>query len=104
MNTELTTSPNKNLIFEYVRRKRKGTMQPVGIIVATKISGDRVGIGWSLTATSKGDVFDPEKGATIALNRAIEGFNKTLPDSITEQFCRVRDRAVRYFKNCEVID
>ena len=74
-------------------RDRHG--HPIGVIVATA----RNEVGWSLCARSHGDHFDYEKGITIALNRAANGFDPAkIPASIRDEFAKMLERSQAYFK------
>jgi len=60
-----------NELIQYVRvnrGKNKGT--PRGVVIAFKDTAGKVHVGWSYTATSKGDSFDKERGLLIARGRA----------------------------------
>ena len=93
-----------NNIVTFIRHPRKNNR--IGVVIATQMTTDpkKVGIGWSLTAVNHGDQFDKSKGLMIALNRANEGSNKPTPNSILDEVSHMRARAVKYFKDCEVID
>ena len=68
---------------------------PKGVLVATA----RNEVGWSLCARSHGDHFDYEKGLTIALNRAANGFDvNKVPQSIRADFAKMVSRSQAYFK------
>lgn len=93
-------------ILKYIHDPRNTAR--VGVVVATKLTSDpsKVGIGWSFTATSKGDRFDRSKGKMIALNRANNGTGPkvTIPRLVQNEMLEMRSRAVRYFKQSEVVD
>ena len=85
---------------EYIRKEKKG--QPIGVVVAKKVSENKVRIGFSLCNPK--DKFDKELGERIALSRAEsdEGFelpkSKKYQDLLYERFFNITRRAERYFK------
>ena len=93
-------------IIKYIHDPR--TNARVGVVAATKLTNDpaKVGIGWSFTAIKKGDKFDRDMGKMIALNRANNGtgFNVKIPRLIQGEIIQMHSRAVRYFKQSEVVD
>lgn len=95
------TNPPNDIIFQYVRNRRR---EKVGIVAALRIPNNKVGIGWSLCATQKGDKFDAVKALDIAIGRAEKaGGIDTIPQSVSNDYEVMIDRANRYFKNAEVI-
>jgi hypothetical protein len=111
MNTDTTR------IVQYVsKRKDKLTHKYVGPRIGVIVAQVRpenptqVGIGWAKAKV--GDAFDKEMGLQIATNRAallsgvgMAGKRKEskVPDSFLEEVMVVYNRAVRYFKDKEVI-
>ena len=95
------TNPPNNVIFQYVRNRRN---QKVGVVAAVKRSDDTVGFGFSLCAKNKGDKFNPVTALNIAIGRAenFPHFKADVPHSVMEDWRIIYDRAVRYFKNCEI--
>lgn len=87
---------NNKHIIQYIRRHN----HRVGVIIATPMVDNPavIGIGWSLTNRSAGDVFDSKLGIEIATTRAIKGTGVALPSSIQADIEKMRDRATRYFK------
>lgn len=96
------TNPPNNTIYQYVRNRRN---EKVGVVVATKRSDNTVGFGYSLCATNRGDKFDPTTALNIALGRA-ENFPyfkcETVPQSVMNDWAVIYDRAIRYFKGCQI--
>ena len=96
------TNPPNNTIFQYVRNRRR---QKVGVVAALKRSDNTVGLGYSLCATNRGDSFNPTTALNIALGRAdtFPHFEcKEIPQSVEKDWSEIYDRAVRYFKGCEI--
>jgi len=95
------TNPPNNTIFQYVRNRRR---EKVGIVVATKRSDNTVGIGYSLCAVNRGDTFNPVTALNIAIGRAenFPYFKGTIPDSVSDDWSIIYDRATRYFKGCQI--
>jgi hypothetical protein len=89
-----------NAIHEYVRERipSKGK-QPVGIIVGTVDSENKIRIGWSKTNWKAGDKFDKGFGKALALHRAL-GWDEqpSLPVQMTDQMKRFEKRCSKYFK------
>mgnify|MGYP003353176764 CR=1 FL=1 len=96
------TNPPNNVIFQYVRNRRR---QKVGVVAAVKRSDNTVGLGFSLCAKNKGDVFNRNTALEIAIGRAnnFPHFKAYVPQSVLEDWRIIYDRACRYFKNCEVL-
>lgn len=95
------TNPPNNVIFQYVRNRRR---QKVGVVAALKRSDNTVGFGFSLCATNRGDKFNATTALNIALGRAdnFPWFTTELPQSVEKDWAEIRDRAVRYFKGADV--
>lgn len=87
-----------NTIYQFVRA-RKG--QRVGVVLATKRGDGTVGIGYSLCATKRGDVFNESTAVQIAMGRAenYPYFKGQLPHSVQSTWQNIVDRACRYFKD-----
>ena len=95
-----------NELIQYVRvnrGKNKGT--PRGVVIAFKDTAGKVHVGWSYTATSKGDSFDKERGMLIARGRAnksfwskSEGNAAKIPADVEPVLSHMTERAHRYFK------
>lgn len=84
-------------IHQYIKNKRG---QLTGVVLATVIGPEKVGIGWSL-ANAK-DNFSKTLGVTIAENRAHLGTSINVPHSIKDTVNKMAERAARYFKGCEI--
>lgn len=90
---------DKKVLVEY-KRNKKGN--PIGVVVA--IGADQ--LGWSLC--NKKDTFSKAYGMNIALRRAISVKDSTIayriktyekcPFTLEEQFERVLNRSLLYFK------
>lgn len=96
------TNPPNNVIFQYVRNRRR---QKVGVVAAVKRSDNTVGLGFSLCATNRGDAFNPVTALEIAVGRAenFPYFKADVPHSVLYDWRIIYDRAVRYFKDSEVL-
>lgn len=96
------TNPPNNTIYQYVRNRRR---EKVGVVVAIKRSDNTVGFGYSLCAINRGDTFNAQTALNIALGRA-ENFPHfkcdDIPQSVENDWDVIYNRAVRYFKGCEV--
>lgn len=90
----------KTEIYEYVKEKRKGRKQKVGIFVGKKI-GDEVLVGWSRVNTKEGDTFNFESAVKIAKDRL--GINYEAPQSLKKKMGRFSERCKRYFKEAKVV-
>ena len=95
------TNPPNNVIFQYVRNRRR---QKVGVVAAVRREDDTVGFGYSLCAKNKGDEFNSTKAIEIAVGRALNFpfFKGEVPHSVLEDWQIIYDRAVRYFKDCTI--
>ena len=64
---------------------------------------NKYGIGFSLTNTSAGDVFDKSLGIASALTRALgyQGSPK-VPESIIPEFMKFLERSGAYFKDLKL--
>ena len=106
--------PEKTII-EYARNKQK---QPIGVVVATIVTDEKgtkfARLGWSKTRVSPsvsndrtkwlpGDTFDKQKGIEIAVSRAIDGTEQSVPFTIVSTYENVLNRARLYYKGMEVI-
>jgi hypothetical protein len=96
------TNPPNNVIFQYVRSRRR---QKVGVVAAIKRSDNTIGLGYSLCATNRGDKFNPVTALEIAVGRA-ENFPHfkcdNIPQSVEADWSIIYDRAIRYFKGSEI--
>ena len=94
-------NPPNTVIFQYVRNRRR---QKVGVVAAVKRSDNTVGFGYSLCAVNRGDAFNPATALEIALGRAenFPYFKGEIPQSVVNDWDTIFDRAVRYFKGCEI--
>lgn len=101
MVSDMTNPPNTT-IFQYVRNRRR---QKVGVVAAVKRADNTIGFGYSLCAVKRGDEFNATKALEIALGRA-DNFPyfkcDTVPQSVRKDWAEIYDRAVRYFKGCEI--
>jgi hypothetical protein len=95
------TNPPNNVIFQYVRNRRR---QKVGVVAALRRPDNTIGFGYSLCATNRGDKFDPTMALEIAVGRAdnFPHFKDEVPHSVINDWQIIYDRAMRYFKGCEV--
>ena len=94
------SNPTNNIIFQYVRNRRR---ERVGVVVAAKRADNTVGYGFSLCATNRGDSFNPSTALNIALGRAesYPYFEGTIPQSVSNDWDEIVDRANRYFKDAK---
>jgi hypothetical protein len=97
----MMSNPPNTVIFQYVRNRRR---EKVGVVVATKRSDNKVGFGYSLCATNRGDKFNPELALNIALGRAenFPYFDGFVPDSVENDWSEIYHRAERYFKDAKI--
>ena len=86
------------VIYSFIKNKR-GT---VGVVLASKKSNSKVGIGWSRCAVNRGDTFNKETALKIALGRAEKGAINLPPHSMFDSINAMQARATKYFKGCEV--
>ena len=98
----MMANPPNNTIFQYVRNRRR---EKVGVVVALKRTDNKVGVGYSLCATNRGDKFNPELALNIALGRAeaFPHFADEIPQSVNNDWAIIHDRARRYFKDAEIV-
>lgn len=101
--TYVTPEDNNTLsnaeIFEYIRERKAGRTQKVGIIWGT-IDNSTIRIGWSKCNQKAGDKFDFTEGLKLAKNRAY-GVDKSptkIPDRNRSQMRDFISRSVKYFK------
>ena len=83
-----------NIIYARTRDKKNN---PNGVVVAIRTKRGIVKFGWSLNNSKAGDVFDMEKGLEMAKQRAIDGSNEAIPQSIHNNYTDIVNRSVRYF-------
>ena len=95
----MMANPPNNTIFQYVRNRRR---QKVGVVVAVKRNDNKVGFGYSLCDTNRGDKFNPELALNIALGRAenFPNFQGMIPYSVHNDWAEIVNRSERYFKDC----
>lgn len=95
----------------HLRRRRGGKNMRAGVLLARKISGKKVVVGWSkCKLTSRGDTppdtFDPQLGLKIAEGRIAafvsDGQAHTLPPSMKDKVDEFVKRCQRYFKTDNV--
>ena len=96
-----------NEIIEYVREKRHGRNDKVGVLLGWSVNGNPILIGWSKVMTrQKGeakDTFDKERGLEIARARKIgHGPNVQVPHIIRKRLPKFKDRCQRYFKGADL--
>ena len=98
----MMANPPNNIIFQYVRNRRR---EKVGVVVALKRNYNKVGFGYSLCATNRGDKFNPELALNIALGRAeaFPHFADEIPCSVDADMQIIYNRATRYFKDAEIV-
>ena len=96
-----------NEIIEYVREKRHGRIEKVGVLLGWSVSGNPIQIGWSKVMTrQKGkakDTFNKERGLEIARGRKT-GYNPSLvvPHVIRKRLPEFKKRCQRYFKGADL--
>ena len=90
----------KTTILEYVRERRKGKEQKVGVLLAER-KGDKVFTGWSRCNLKEGDKFDQEQGINIAHVRLTH--DDYVPQSMQKKMRRFQKRCSKYFKGATVI-
>jgi len=78
-----------NELIQYVR-DNNGT--PIGAVVAV----GKNQVGWS--RLHKLDKWDREKALMIARNRAVAGFNSTMPHDVVYIYDNMIERSKKYFK------
>lgn len=86
-------------LIEYVRNEES---QPIGVVIAEKVSDESFNIGWSLCC--KKDKFDKKMAFKIALGRLRRGSNVSLPYKVEPYYRRMIERGVKYFKTTGVIN
>ncbi len=90
------------VIFEYIKVRRHGKVQKIGVIMATEVERE-IRIGWSKCNTDL-DKFDSDRAQVIAVKR-ISGEEKMpkTPDCIKRQIRQFAARSVRYFQNATIV-
>jgi len=96
---------DNHLLLEYVRKRRKGQLQRVGLMLAQKVKGT-VYVSWSKCWMQK-DKFNPEFGQNLAKDRIkihVQEERKPhpVPNSMDEAMSRFLKRCKRYFKTKKV--
>lgn len=90
-----------NYIFEYHRNKSR---EPIGCLIAYKVSDEEVRYGWSLCC--KKDRFNREFGISTALGRSkkydVDSLIEKIPESMIDHFCEFSRRAAKYYKRTDV--
>ena len=87
----------------------KGVGPLVGCVLARRIRvrsangrfRSAISVGWSQVNRSAGDEFDKKMAIRIARGRAIKSAFIPFPPRITSAYCRVMERAERYFKDID---
>jgi hypothetical protein len=87
----------------------KGVGPHVGCVLARRIRvrsangrfRSAISIGWSQVNRASGDEFNKEWAIRIARGRAIKSAFIPFPHKLTSTYCRVLERAERYFKNID---
>lgn len=92
-------------LVEYVRKRRRGQLQRVGLMLARKVK-DKVYVGWSKCWVQK-DVFNPEFGKVVAEDRIKKHISEErephpVPHSMNECMDRFLKRCKRYYKTKKV--
>jgi len=96
-----------NEIIEYVRERKNGQVQKVGVLVGQITDDNDIDIGWSKVALKREgnieDIFDKNRGLTIARGRTSIINDKTIiPHVIRKQLKTFRNRCLRYFKGSKL--
>jgi len=96
-----------NEIIEYVREKRHGRINKVGVLLGWSVNGNDIQIGWSkVMLRQKGepkDKFSKERGLEIARGRKT-GYdpNLVVPHVIHKRLPEFKKRCQRYFKGADL--
>jgi hypothetical protein len=83
-------------IYEFIKEKRLGHRQKVGVFVGKNSCG-YIKIGWS-RANLKKDKFDKEVGLSIARGRTLAKTPTMLPSSLLKRGEKFVNRCNRFFK------
>ena len=96
-----------NEIIEYVKIRKHGKIEKVGVLLGWSVSGNPIQIGWSKVMTRKygdnKDTFNKERGLEIARARK-EGCGSTvkIPHVIKKRLPEFKKRCLRYFKGAKL--
>ena len=87
----------RNVVAKFLRTK-DGT--PIGLVAATQGASGDVTVGWSLTAKAdrKQGRINKNRAWAIALARAEQGTQATVPHSLNPIITEIQERAARYFR------
>ena len=80
-------------LIQYVRNKQS---QPIGVVIAEKISETNFDVGWSLCC--KKDKFNKEVAFKIAAGRLRKGSNVPIPHKVEPYVNHMIERGAKYFK------
>jgi len=89
-------------IYEFIKERRMGRRQKVGVFVGLKDRAGYIVVGWS-RANIKKDRFNKETGLKIARGRAIATIPFAFPSSLVKRGAKFCERCNRFFKG-EVSD
>lgn len=92
-----------NEIFEYVKERRNGRLEKVGVILGQDIGGV-VKVSWSKCNFNAGDVFSVFEGLNNCRARIDNGADKKLPASMERQMRQFCSRCFRYFKGVRSVE
>jgi len=97
-------SPKNKEIFEYVKERRKGRFEKVGVIIGVDVGGI-VKVSFSKCNDSVGDKFNVFEGMKIARDRIL-GVTKPVevPLCMERQIRQFCSRAFRYFKGVKKVE
>jgi hypothetical protein len=105
----------QNYIHEYVKTRRYGRNEKVGVMVAIRDLDNRIKIGYS--QCNPLDKFDADKGLAMATGRALKHFDRLytynlnvyvddileeIPTHIKKVLINFILRSLKYFKGCEL--
>lgn len=92
-----------NTIHEYIYNKKNKDSKNrriVGVFTTSCIDKDTVGVGWALC--NRNDIFDKEKGLSIAKGRAFKKSLAPIPTSITANYIKFMNRCRRYYQDKDI--
>ena len=98
-------------LIEYVRQRKHGRNEKVGVLVGSSENGDPINIGWSkVMLRQEGeakDTFDKTRGLQIARGRLMSNrYSQVkppkLPHIIRKKLPKFQERCLKYFKGAEL--